>query len=59
MINLKDNKDNKDSITLIFKKPFYKNFSKLYFKYNLDINYYNNNHINYIYVIKKEKKIIL
>ncbi len=32
-----------------FKKPFYKNFTKLLFKSNEDIVYYDNSHKNYIY----------
>ena len=32
-----------------FKKPFYKNFTKLFFKPNEDNIYYDNSHKNYIY----------
>lgn len=32
-----------------FKKPFYKNFSKLFFKLNENSIYYDNSHTNYIY----------
>ena len=45
--------NDKDNIIKIsFKVPFYKNFYNLYFTPNIDIIYYDNSHLNYIY---KEK----
>lgn len=45
--------NDKDNIIKIsFKIPFYKNFHNLYFTPNIDVIYYDNSHLNYIY---KEK----
>jgi hypothetical protein len=43
--------DNK-IIKIEFKKNIIKNVNELYFKPNLNIMYYNNNHLNYIYKFK-------
>lgn len=40
-------------LKISFIKPFFKNFNELYFLVNLDIIYYDNSHLNYIY--KEEK----
>lgn len=47
---------NNDYIKISFVKPFFKDFYELYFSVNLDIIYYDNSHLNYIY--KEEKNNI-
>lgn len=43
-------------LKISFIKPFFKDFYELYFSVNLDIIYYDNSHLNYIY--KEEKNNI-
>lgn len=49
---------NNDIINITFNKPFYKNYTKLYFLPNKDNIYYDNSHVNYIYKIEEKNVII-
>lgn len=40
-------------LKITFEKPFYKDINQLYFNVNNDLIYYDNSHINYISIIKK------
>ena len=40
------------SIKISFYKTFYKNFNEIFFVENNNIDYYDNSHMNYIYIYK-------
>lgn len=46
--------DNNNFIKISFKKPFFKDFDEIYFLPNMDITYYDNSHLNYIYTEIKD-----
>jgi hypothetical protein len=42
--------ENNNFIKIFSKKPFFDDFDEIYFLPNMDITYYDNSHLNYIYV---------
>jgi hypothetical protein len=44
-------------IKISFKKPFFEDFDEIYFVPNMDITYYDNSHVNYIYTETKDNII--
>jgi len=45
--------ENNNFIKISFNKPFIENFDEIYFLPNNDITYYDNSHLNYIYIEKR------